>query len=763
MVLNVTDRNGNENKRSRDTAQAIARQNARAGESDRGIRAGFRGLCTLSVVMIVLAGSAVAQVMAQSPSSPQRPSGRGAQRPRSGQRATTARSSTARQPTGRQSGVQRQGAQRTGARTSVSRPRAGASGQAAARRGGAAQRGSGGAGRAGGAGGPGPSVSGGKAGGFAAYKEHPVKYPKISDGGKKIVKLEAENMPINKFLQQLSLATGWSILPSPEVKGNLTGWLSNISVSDALKILEVNGFYYEMRGKIFYVITRDEYYLREYGTMAKEEFAVKHAKLTEVQTVLTNFMSENGKMVADPQTGKLVVIDTQDNLKFMKEVLESLDVKLEPATFQPTYAMASDLLQFIEQTLSERGSAQVDVRLNMLTVWDLPERIERVRELIAELDVDLAEETFQVKFAQPYDVQGMLQGLLPPETSIIAVDERTRKITVQGVPEAIRDARKIVEDFDKKLKQVAIHAYVMTASTQRVRELGINWEYFEETDLNRLIAAGYAPGDLGNVGFSVGSLLAGRSSIDTDHVSAIINVLATDNDTEIIANPRVTVTDGMTARFRNVTREPYQEGGYGTGSGTTGDGQASRYVVPMRVQFIDVGTTLDVTPYVSEEGYVEMDIMAEESSAEIRDITSGGLTTSVPVKTENTVSTTVLVRSGETIVIGGLRIDLASKNVDKIPFLGDIPVIGHFFKSTARKTGDRELLIFIKCEIVEGEENPAEAQVLEDSDRDLRKEVLDSDMQPFDLGGDQIPLIRKHGLGEGADVPPFVPRFRRRR
>jgi type II secretory pathway component GspD/PulD (secretin) len=587
-----------------------------------------------------------------------------------------------------------------------------------------------------------------------------VKYPKIADKGKKIVKLEAKNMSINDFLQQLWLATGWSILPSPEVKGNMTGWLSNISVSDALKILEVNGFYYEMKGNIFYVMTRDEYYLREYGDIAKEEFEVKHAKLTDVQTVLTNFMSENGKMIADPQTGKLVVIDTQDNLKYMKEVLGSLDVKLEPATFQPKYALVSDLLQFIEQVLSERGSAQTDVRLNMLTVWDLPERIERVRELVVELDVDLAEETFQVKFAQPYDVQGMLEALLPPETSLIAVDDRTRKITVQGMPESIQDARKIVEDFDKRLKQVAIHAYIMTASTQRIRELGIDWAYFDEAA--DLIAQGYLAE---NIDVNAMGRLLSRSPLDNEHFSALIDILATDSDTEILASPRVVVTDGMVARFRNVTREPYQEGGYGTGYGGASGGEnqpVSRNILPMRVQFVDVGTTLDVTPYVNEDGYVEMDIIAEDSSAEMRTIKSGSLETTVPVETENQVTTTVVVRSGETIIIGGLRVDTASKDVDKIPFFGDIPVLGHLFKSTARQTSDRELLIFIRPEIVE-DEDAEEAQLLQNFERDLRKEVLDSEMQPFDLGGEQRPLILKRSLSESGDEPPFVPRYRRRR
>ena len=148
----------------------------------------------------------------------------------------------------------------------------------------------------------------------------------------------------------------------------------------------------------------------------------------------------------------------------------------------------------------------------------------------------------------------------------------------------------------------------------------------------------------------------------------MIDLLATDSDTEILANPRVAVSDGEVATFKNITQEPYQESGYRGGYYGGGIGETG-YVVPGRIQFIDVGTTLDVTPRINDDGWIDMEIAAEDSTAVQRDIQSGtGFTTSVPVKTLNSVVTTVLLQSGETIVIGGLRVDSATKNVDKVPF-----------------------------------------------------------------------------------------------
>ena len=590
---------------------------------------------------------------------------------------------------------------------------------------------------------------------FEVIKTHPIDYPEVSDEGKKILKLQAENMEIQNFLGQLSLTTGWTIMITQEVKGTVTAWLSNISVSDALKVLEINGYYYEKDGNILYVSTQDEYFLREYGKLMREELVVEHADLQDIQQVLGTLQSEAGRLISDPRTGKLVVIDTKDNIEYMKQVLESLDVKLEPKAFELKYAQAEDLLDDVEPILSERGSAQFDPRTNQILVTDIAERVKRIETMIAKLDVETAKETFSIKYADADDIESMLETVLP-EASLVTVDERTRQVSVDTIAERLEEARGFVEKWDKRLPKVSIEAYILTANSGRVRELGIDWEYFTEISSNEVAF------QRGLVNLDPTSALSMSQRVligdATSSLAAVVDLLATDTDTEILANPRVTVNVGEIATFKNITQEPYQESGYSYG-GFYGGGGTER-VVPRGIKFIDVGTTLDVTPRINEDGWVEMEISAEDSTAVQRDIQSGtGFTTTVPVKTLNSVATKVLIESGQTVVIGGLRVDSASKTVDKIPFFGDIPLIGHLFKNTQRDAEDRELLIFITPEIVEAP-SAAEEEVLKQFREGVREQVERAVRRPFDLGGTQKPFVQRHGLDEDGHVLPFMPKYR---
>jgi len=604
----------------------------------------------------------------------------------------------------------------------------------------------------------------GAKGAFEPIKTRPIPFAKVPDEGKRILKLEAKEMSVLDFLQQLHLSTGWTVMVTPEVKGSVTAWLGNISVSDALKVLELNGLYYEKEGNILYVSTKDEYLLREYGALVKEEFTVKHASLQDIQSVLSSLQSSEGMIIADPRTGKLVVLDTKDNIKYMKEVLASLDVKLEPTAFYLKYAQAEDLLDDIEPMLSERGIVQSDPRTNQLLVTDVAEHIDKIAAVIAKLDIETAKETFVVKHAEPDDISALLETFLP-ETSIITSDERTRQVTVTTVADRIDQVRELVAQWDKRMQQVVIEAYILTANTERVRELGINWAYFDNVgDKPVVFQRGMVDLDPTSAlslteRLLIGELPGAGEVISGSHLSAVIDLLAKDNDTDILANPRVLVNDAEIATFKNITKEPYQESGYRGGYYGGGVGETG-YVVPGRIQFIDVGTTLDVTPRINDEGWIEMEISAEDSTAVQREIQSGtGFATTVPVKTENSIITTVLLQSGETIVIGGLRVDSATKNVDKIPFFGDIPVLGHLFKSTRRDAEDRELLIFIRPEVVI-EPSPTETQLLTEFRQDIREQVVDADRRPFDLGGTHTPYIRRDPTEEEGRVLPFVPKYR---
>jgi type II secretory pathway component GspD/PulD (secretin) len=444
-------------------------------------------------------------------------------------------------------------------------------------------------------------------------------------------------------------------------------------------------------------------------------------------------------------------------------VLASLDVELEPTAFYLKYAQADDMLDDIEPMLSERGIVQSDPRTNQLLVTDVAEHIDKIAAVIAKLDVETAKETFVVKHAEPDDIRTLLETFLP-ETSIITADERTRQVAVTTVADRIDQVRELVAQWDRKMQQVAIEAYILTANTERVRELGINWAYFENVgDKPVVLQRGTVNLDPTSAlslteRVLIGELPGAGQVIAGSHLSAVIDLLAKDNDTDILANPRILVNDGEVATFKNITKEPYQESGYHGGYyGGLGE---SGYVVPGRIQFIDVGTTLDVTPMINEDGWIDMEIAAEDSTAVQREIQSGtGFTTTVPVKTENSIITRVLLQSGETIVIGGLRVDSATKTVDKIPFFGDIPVLGHAFKSTRRDAEDRELLIFIRPEIVT-EPSETETELMNEFQQEIRGQVVDADRRPLDLGGTHKPFVRRHTRDEEGRVVPFVPKHR---
>jgi general secretion pathway protein D len=157
-------------------------------------------------------------------------------------------------------------------------------------------------------------------------------------------------------------------------------------------------------------------------------------------------------------------------------------------------------------------------------------------------------------------------------------------------------------------------------------------------------------------------------------------------DAKLLANPRILVLDNEKALFDIVTEHPYIER---TISGET---------IVETVKFKEVGVKLQVKPHVTRDGMVRLHIIPEfgvvvqAASAE---------TSNVPVVDTRTVNTIALVESGQTVVLGGLRKKDVSKQVDKVPLLGDLPLIGGLFRFTAEDTAVNELVVFITPQIIE--------------------------------------------------------------
>jgi len=159
-----------------------------------------------------------------------------------------------------------------------------------------------------------------------------------------------------------------------------------------------------------------------------------------------------------------------------------------------------------------------------------------------------------------------------------------------------------------------------------------------------------------------------------------LSALESSGEGEVIARPKVTTQDKVTAEIRSGVRIPYQSQAGGTAGGST-------------TEFEDAVLSLQVTPQITPDGRINMQLEIRQDS-----VAAGG--GDIPAINTNTVSTTALVNNGETIVLGGVFREENTTTESKTPVLGDIPYVGRLFKRTSRESRRTELLIFITPKII---------------------------------------------------------------
>ena len=650
---------------------------------------------------------------------------------------------------------------------------------------------------------------------FEPFLDREVSYLEVPDDGEPLT-LEGP-MPVGEFLSTISMATGWNIMVSPELQEvELKFWLNETRPREALKILQFYRIFYEFDKdtRFLRVMSEEDYLKRSFGRRKPEEFKVRHVDPALAEQLLTSVLSSNGRLLSDQRSGTLYVWDAEDNLKVMREVFAKLDVPLEqkeftiryadlpdietvlssmssqngnllsdartgqiivwdtPAVleqmamvvdrldrplatrfFELRYVNVEDITESLESVISERGIIQTDPRYNTLMVSDLPQRLEKIAEVVAMLDRELETRTWVIQYADLDFLADEIEALIPESMGRITINEEVHQITVAAIPARLDEIDKLIRTWDVKRKQVFIEAYIVECSDDVERSFSINWSYYgnisgepsvfhsgsggastktppgtgEALQFGTLPYAIPAYGALqldsaGTITRPVLTDVNGKPITDRyagNRLTAVLDYLDKQNKVTIISSPRVTVQDGEEAVFENATRVPYVSastyyggGGYyptRAGTGTSDNNQTlfspyySGYGLnnTNRVDFIDVGTILSVYPRITEDGTILMDIEAEDSTFIDKEIKVNDQTSTSPEKTVRRASTQVRVTSGETIVLGGLRRDRAQNARTKTPLLGDLPVLGRLFTSPSRSAKNSSLLIFITPTIVE--------------------------------------------------------------
>ena len=272
---------------------------------------------------------------------------------------------------------------------------------------------------------------------------------------------------------------------------------------------------------------------------------------------------------------------------------------------------------------------------------------------------------------------GSGQGFLWPDTIEQALPfDLDNAIIVKGDEEGIEEFKQIVRMLDVPPKQVQIKAEFVEVSTHDVKRFGIDWSL---QTLNAVFQTDFGPTGNVIVGFSSGNLTAVLRAQLTRDIGRVIN------------SPIISTINNQYAEISINQVIPY----WVTMNVISGD-QVIEQSTP---QFIQINTMLGVQPRVNGDGTITVQLQPQVSDTGA--IVTGPDGTEIPTQRQQTLFTERRVANGETIVVGGFIRKSDSNSVQKIPILGDLPIVGSLFRTTAKTSDDRELLIFVTPTIIE--------------------------------------------------------------
>ena len=290
-----------------------------------------------------------------------------------------------------------------------------------------------------------------------------------------------------------------------------------------------------------------------------------------------------------------------------------------------------------------------------------------------------------------YDANGHVIGVHDLTGQVTAIsDPNTNSVIIVTSPDNLELVKNVIEQLDRIPEQVMIQTVIVEATLDKTSKFGLEWNFAQKVKgISTSVGQTYGLQ-------SASPALQGLSySLSGGDVSAFFNMLQTDTKYQVLSTPRIFTSNNMEAQINISQSIPYV---VSTVQSTTG-------TYSYNYAFQNVGIVLTVTPHITKEGYVTMDVT--QTANDLQGYTSFN----APIVNQREAQTTVSAKDGETIVLGGMIRNQVSATVNKLPLLGDLPVLGNLFRNTAKENQKTELLVFLTPKVVR---DPAEAKRLKE-------------------------------------------------
>ncbi|WP_249962411.1 type IV pilus secretin PilQ [Histophilus somni] len=314
---------------------------------------------------------------------------------------------------------------------------------------------------------------------------------------------------------------------------------------------------------------------------------------------------------------------------------------------------------------------------------------------------NLTTTSIKLHYAKAADVMKSLttgQGSWLSSNGTFSFDERSNLLLIQDNQETLNALKKLIKEMDQPIEQIAIEARIVTISDENLKELGVRWGIFEPTNNAHHLSGNLAANGFQhlteqlNVNFATAATPAGSIALQIAKINdrlldLELTALERENNVEIIASPRLLTTNKQSASIKQGTEIPYVI------TGKKSDEQ--------KVEFREAVLGLEVTPHISKDNTILLDLIVSQNSPGSR--ITYGQNEMVSIDKQE-INTQVFARDGETIVLGGVFHDTITKGVDKVPLLGDIPILKRLFSRESERHQKRELVIFVTPRIIRSEQ-----------------------------------------------------------
>ncbi|SMX26087.1 Type II secretion system protein D precursor [Pelagimonas phthalicica] len=591
------------------------------------------------------------------------------------------------------------------------------------------------------------------------------------------VTLNLRDADLRNFVEIVSEATGRSFVLDPGVRGTVTVLspeeMSNEDLYQVfLSVLELNRLtIVDGAGADRIVPLNSARELATSGDALPGGFETRVIRVHDITPqeaieVVRPLLPSEAIITAVPGSDRLILSDRGANIDRIAKLIDQLD---KPSKTQPieilrlSNANAAEVMQVIQamEILEDSSTVTVDRRSNALLISGSEAIRHRVRVLVAELDTQrdtVVSRAIPLNYADATSIAEVVMRTLNTEdpTGVrepirIVPELQTNSLLVSAPQERISDIAKMIHYLDQRPKQVLVEAVIFEMSVEGLSDLSVQFGAIlndalvggaqfalpGRTSLINLISAvtSGTGGDPGN-----GGVLAVNHRRGNDGLIGLLTAITSLNSTRLLSTPSVLTLNNEEAEIVVAQNVPFVTGSFST----VGESAVENPFQTIERQ--DVGLTLNVTPQINADRTVRLLIKQEVSNLTSDNASSGG-----EITTRRSLSTTVLVRDGSVIMLGGLLENGNGSVSQRVPGLSKLPVLGALFKGKNSNKSQRVLLMLIRPQVVTSD---AEARRITRQVTKKAKEISTS-IAPLDDGS--FPKSKVGGLPfDGADLnQPF--------